>query len=265
GFALTVLDTTDPRTIQAIEQDLPLEKTLFIVASKSGTTAEPLAFGEYFYEKLKELKGDEAGENFVVITDPGSPLLQKAKDRKYRRAFVNYPDIGGRYSALSYFGLVPAALYGLDVEEILLRAMRMMHACESCVEAEDSPGLVLGAVLGELALKGKNKVTLLLPESLSPLGMWIEQLLAESTGKNGRGLLPVAGEPLGHPSVYGNDRVFVYFRLKQELDERLERSVARLNQANQPMVTIELEDRKDVSQEFFRWEVAVRKRRPARG
>lgn len=257
GLPLTVLDTTDPVTVGAIENHVPLEKALFIVASKSGTTAEPLAFGEYFYAKVKEVKGDRAGENFAVITDPGSPLAARARERKYRRVFVNYADIGGRYSALSYFGLVPAALYGLDVEEILLRSLRLMHACQPSVDVRENPGLVLGAALGQLALKGRNKVTLILPEAMLPLGMWIEQLLAESTGKEGKGLFPVAGEPLGHPSVYGDDRVFVYFRMMQEPDERLERSVARLKQAKQPVVTIELEDRKDVSQEFFRWEVAV--------
>ena len=257
GLSLTVLDTTDPETLQAVEQGVPLQDTLFIVASKSGTTAESLAFGEYFYDRLKALKGDRDGENFAVITDPGTPLLKKARERKYRRAFVNFPDIGGRYSALSYFGLIPAALYGLDVEEVLLRAMRMMHACESCVEAEDNPGVVLGAVLGELALKGRNKVTLLLPQSMSPLGMWVEQLLAESTGKGGKGLFPVAGEPVGHPSVYGDDRIFVYFRMGREVDERLERSVRRLKERGHPVVTIEMEDRKDLGQEFFRWEVAV--------
>jgi transaldolase/glucose-6-phosphate isomerase len=257
GLPLTVLDTTDAVTVGAIENRVPLEKTLFIVASKSGTTAEPLAFGEYFYAKVKEVKGDRAGENFAVITDPGSPLTARARERKYRRVFLNYGDIGGRYSALSYFGLVPAALYGLDVEELLLRSLRMMHACQSSVDVRENPGLVLGAALGELALRGRNKVTLLLPEAMSPLGMWIEQLLAESTGKKGRGLLPVASEPVGHPSVYGNDRMFVYFCIRQELDDRLERSVQRLKQAKHPVVTIVLEDRKDLSQEFFRWEIAT--------
>jgi transaldolase/glucose-6-phosphate isomerase len=257
GLPLTVLDTTDPVTVAAIENQVPLRKTLFIIASKSGTTAEPLAFGEYFYARVKESKGDRAGENFVVITDPGSLLAERARKDKYRRVFENYADIGGRYSALSYFGLVPAALYGLDVEELLMRSLRMMHACQSSVDAHESPGVLLGAVLGRLALEGRNKVTLLLPEAMLPLGMWIEQLLAESTGKEGKGLLPVAGEPIAHPSIYGDDRVFVYFRVRQEQDERLERSVVRLKEAKQPVVTIELDERKDVSQEFLRWEVAV--------
>ena len=257
GLPLTVLDTTNPDTVRDIENQVPLDKTLFIVASKSGTTAEPLAFEEYFYAKVKEIKGHRAGESFVVITDPSSLLVKRARERKYRRIFENYADIGGRYSALSYFGLVPAALYGLDVEELLLRSLRMMHACQPCVEVQDNPGLVLGAVLGELARKGRDKVTLLLPDAMIPLGMWIEQLVAESTGKNEKGLLPVAGEPVGYPSVYGNDRVFVYVRLRHEMDETLERSVSRLKKANQPVVTIELEDRKDLGQEIFRWEVAV--------
>jgi transaldolase/glucose-6-phosphate isomerase len=257
GLPLTVLDTTDSATVSAVENQALIEKTLFIVASKSGTTAEALSFGEYFYAKVKKVKKERAGENFSVITDPGSPLVAMARERKYRRVFENYADIGGRYSALSCFGLVPAALYGLDVEEILLRSLRMMHACQTSVETEENPGLVLGVVLGEMALKGRNKVTLLLPPTLSPLGMWIEQLLAESTGKKGKGLLPVTGEYLGYPSVYGDDRIFVYFRLRKEWEDRLERSIARLKENNQPVVTIEMEDRIDLGQEFFRWELAV--------
>jgi transaldolase/glucose-6-phosphate isomerase len=257
GLPLSVLDTTDPATIRAIEDGGSLEQTLFLVATKSGTTAETLAFGEYFYAMVKKIKGPEAGQNFVAITDPGSPLAEKGRERKYRRIFENYADIGGRYSALSYFGLVPAALYGLDVKELLLRSLRMMHACQPCVGTQENPAVALGATLGRLALDGRNKVTLLLPNALGPLGMWIEQLLAESTGKKEKGLLPVAGELVGHPSVYGDDRVFVYVRLKQEADEPLERSVARLERANQPVVIIEMEDRNDLGQEFFRWEVAV--------
>ncbi len=257
GLPLSVLDTTDPATVREMEDQAPLEKTLFIVASKSGTTAEPLAFGDFFYSKVEEIKGDKAGENFVVITDPSSPLANRAQERSFRRIFLNYPDIGGRYSALSYFGLVPAALYGLDVEGLLLRALRMAHACRSGARAEDNPGLVLGAVLGHLARQGRDKITLLLPDALSPLGMWIEQLLAESTGKEGKGMLPVAGELAARPSIYGSDRVFVHMRLKREPDEILERTVSRIRESDQPVVTIDLEDREDLGQEFFRWETAV--------
>jgi transaldolase/glucose-6-phosphate isomerase len=257
GLPLTVLDTTDPATILEIERQVPIADTLFIVASKSGTTAEPLAFADYFYAKVKELKGDRAGENFVAITDPGRPLVEQAQERGFRRIFLNFTDIGGRYSALSYFGLVPAALMGLNVAELLARALRMEHACASCVPVAENPGVVLGAVMGELAREGRDKVTFLVPEPIATLGMWLEQLLAESTGKEGTGLLPVAGEPIGDPSAYGDDRLFAYIRLQGEVDEALERSVAALQEAGQPVVTIQMDDRMDLGQEFLRWEIAT--------
>ncbi len=257
GLPLTVLDTTDPATILKIERQVPIADTLFIVASKSGTTAEPLAFADYFYARVKELKGDRAGENFVAITDPGRPLVEQAQERGFRRTFLNFTDIGGRYSALSYFGLVPAALMGLNVAELLARSLRMVHACASCVRVEENPGVVLGAVMGELARHGRDKVTFLVPEPIATLGMWLEQLLAESTGKEGTGLLPVAGEPIGDPSAYGDDRLFVTIRLQGEVDEALERGVAALQEAGQPVVTIQMDDRMDLGQEFFRWEIAT--------
>jgi transaldolase/glucose-6-phosphate isomerase len=258
ALSLTVLDSTDPATILKIEKTLPIANTLFIVASKSGTTAEPLAFGDYFYQKVKQIKGERAGENFCVITDPGTPLVKQAQERAYRKTFLNFSDIGGRYSALSYFGLVPAALMGIDINELLLRALRMMHACTSCVPAQENPGLLLGAILGELAKNDqRNKVTFLLPDSLSPFGMWLEQLLAESTGKEGTGLLPIAGEPLGKPSTYGQDRIFVNIRLKDTKDKELEHEVSSLRDAGQPMITITLNDLLDLGEEFFRWEFAT--------
>ena len=258
ALPLTVLDSTDPATILKIEKTLPLADTLFIVASKSGTTAEPLAFADYFYQKVKQIKGEQAGDNFCVITDPGTPLVKMAQERAYRKTFLNFADIGGRYSALSYFGLVPAALMGIDVNELLARALRMMHACASSVPAKENPGLTLGAALGELAVKSKrNKVTFLVPEALSPLGMWLEQLLAESTGKEGTGLLPVAGEPVGKPGVYGPDRVFVHIQMKDKADHSLEQSVFSLKKAGQPVITIHLDDLLDLGQEFFRWEFAT--------
>ena len=258
ALPLTVLDSTDPATILKIEHALPIENTLFIVASKSGTTAEPLAFAEYFYQKVRKIKGERAGENFCVITDPGTPLAKMAQERAYRKTFLNFADIGGRYSALSYFGLVPATLMGINVNELLARALRMVHACASCVPAGENPGLKLGATLGELAKNNKrNKVTFLVPNKISSVGMWLEQLLAESTGKEGTGLLPVAGEPLGEPTVYGEDRVFVYIRMKNPADNVLERGVSALREAGQPVITINLDDRLDLGQEFFRWEIAT--------
>jgi transaldolase/glucose-6-phosphate isomerase len=257
GLPLAVLDTNDSATILKIEKEVPAGETLFIVASKSGTTAEPLAFCDYFYNKVRGFKGHLAGENFVAITDPGMPLVQQARERGFRRVFLNFTDIGGRYSALSYFGLVPAALMGLDVGELLIRALRMAHACASGVRLEENPGVTLGAAMGELACKGREKVTFLMPESISTLGLWLEQLLAESTGKEGKGLLPVAGEPLGPPSVYGQDRVFAYLRLRNEMDDMLESGITRLKKAGHPVVTIHMDDLFDMAQEFFRWEVAT--------
>jgi transaldolase/glucose-6-phosphate isomerase len=257
GMPLTVLDTTDPQTILGIERESSLTETLFIIASKSGTTAEPLAFGEYFYSKVKALKGEQAGKNFVAITDPGSPLVQIARDRSFRRIFPNFVDLGGRYSALSYFGLVPASLMDLDIAEILIRALRMKHACDSCVPNQENPGVVLGAGIGELAKRGRDKVTFLMPESISTLGMWLEQLLAESTGKEGKGLLPVAGESLGTPSVYGQDRLFIYFRLQEEIDRAIKDGIVGLKRAGHPVVTIQMDDLLDMGQEFFRWEMAT--------
>jgi transaldolase / glucose-6-phosphate isomerase len=257
GLRLIVLDTTDPVTIQKIEREVVLSETLFIVASKSGTTAEPLAFGEYFYAKVKALKGDQAGENFVAITDPDTPLVKLAQERKFRRIFLNFADIGGRYSALSDFGVLPAALMGVDVGELLVRALRMTHACAPCVSTQQNPGISLGAMMGETARQGRDKVTFVVPKSIATMGMWLEQLLAESTGKEGKGLLPVSGEPLGDPSVYGQDRLFIYFRVKGKTEDSLEQGVTALRKAAHPIVTIQLNDPLDLGQEFFRWEIAT--------
>ncbi len=257
GIPVTVLDTTDPATLLRIEREAPVESTLFIVASKSGTTAEPLAFGEYFYARVKEKKGERAGENFVVITDPDTPLAEMAARRGYRRVFRNYSDIGGRYSALSYFGLLPAALMGLDAGELLERSLRMANACSASVPERENPGLLLGAVMGAMALAGRDKATLLAPAKISALGLWLEQLIAESTGKEGKGVLPVAGEPEDAPPVYGDDRWFAVFQVKNAPDPDLERRAEELRKAGFPVVTILLDDLYDLGQEFFRWEVAT--------
>jgi transaldolase / glucose-6-phosphate isomerase len=257
GLPLTVLDTTAPAAIRNIEQHVPLQKTVFIVASKSGTTAEPRAFGDYFFARLKEVKGERAGDNFLAITDPGSPLVKVAADRCFRGVFCNFPDIGGRYSALSFFGLLPAALMDLEIRELVRRSLFMLHACSACVPLKENPGTTLGAALGELARQGRNKVTFLVPRTIAPLGMWLEQLLAESTGKEGTGLLPVAGEPVGDPSVYGDDRIFVHFRMKGEEEKVLENGVEVLRRTGQPVITIHMDDYLDLAQEFFRWEIAT--------
>ncbi len=257
GLPLSVLDTTDPATILALERQIPLGETLFIVASKSGTTAEPWAFGEYFYAKVKALKGDRAGENFLAVTDPGSRLEKSAEERNFRRIFYGFPDIGGRYSALSNFGMLPSALMGVNIGELLVRALRMSHACASCVPNPKNPGLVLGATMGELARQGRDKVAFILPEPILPLGLWLEQLIAESTGKNGTGILPVVGEPLGGSSGDFSDRLFVYIRLRDEVDLSLENFAEALPKSGNPLVRIQLEDRSDAAQEFFRWEIAT--------
>jgi len=194
GLPLTVLDTTDPGTISDTEKNLSVKDTLFIVASKSGTTTEPLDFCEYFYTKVETFKKDTAGENFVAITDPGTPLADMARQRVFRKVFLNYRDVGGRYSALTYFGLVPVALMGLDIEKILARTLSIRHACDVDLPVRKNPGVRLGAALGELERHGRDKVTFVVPQEFSTLGMWLEQLLAESTGKSDTGLLPVAGE-----------------------------------------------------------------------
>ena len=257
GLPMSVLDTTDPGTVRAIEAAVPLAETLFIVASKSGTTAEPLAFGDYFYAKLKELKGDRAGENFVAITDPGSQFVTSATAQGYRRIFLNFSEVGGRFSALSYFGLVPAALYGLPIGELLTRAIGMMRACGAYGPMVSNPGLNLGATLGVLAELGRDKLTLVVPEALSDLGLWLEQLIAESTGKEGKGILPVAGEPLGDVAIYGPDRVFVYVGYQGQADAANTAKLQLLEQAGHPVITILLNDALDLGAEFYRWEVAT--------
>ena len=257
GLPMSVLDTTDPGTVRAVEAAVPLADTLFIVASKSGTTAEPLAFGDYFYARLKELKGDKAGENFVAITDPGSKFVTSATEQGYRRIFLNFSEVGGRFSALSYFGLVPAALYGLPIGEMLARAVRMMRACGAYGPVAHNPGLELGAALGVLAEQGRDKLTLVVPDSLADLGLWLEQLIAESTGKEGKGILPVAGEPLGEVSSYGTDRVFVYVGYQGQADAANTDKLQQLEQAGHPVISIRMKDALDLGAEFFRWEVAT--------
>ncbi len=257
AIPLTVLDTTNPSTIRKVAGEAPLEETVFIVASKSGTTAEPIAFGDYFYEKVKGVKGDRAGENFVVITDPGTPLVGAARERRYRRTFLNYTDIGGRYSALSFFGLVPAALMGIDLNELLARALRMEQACAPSVPLRENPGIMLGSLMGSLALGGRDKLTFLMPGSIGSLGMWLEQLLAESTGKEGRGILPVTGEPAEPPQVYGDDRLFACYYMDDMDEADLEKKIDELIRAGYPTVRIRMEDPFDVAQEFYRWEVAT--------
>ena len=256
-ITLAILDTTDPETVLNLADTLPLEQTLFIEASKSGSTAEPNAFSDFFYDRLQALKGPKAGENFIAITDTGTSLAEKAAKKNYRRVFTNPADIGGRYSALSYFGLVPAALMGADVEKLAAMALVMKNACGPTIPERKNPGITLGAALGELALHGRNKVTFLLPESIQTLGLWLEQLLAESTGKEDTGILPVSGEPLGEPTVYGDDRLFVCYRIDGENAPAAEILARELKKLDHPVVTISLRGKENLVQEFFRWEIAT--------
>ncbi len=216
---LHVLDTTDPGTILALRRGLELERTLFIVASKSGTTTETLSHLAYFWQETLRAGVRPPGHHFAAITDPGTELERIAGERGFRWTFLNPPDIGGRYSALSYFGLVPGAMMGVDVRELLERAREMSEVCGPSVPVARNPGLWLGAVLGRLAGLGRDKLTLVVSPPVASFGFWLEQLLAESTGKEGRGIVPVEAEPLGPPAVYGEDRLFVHVRLDGEVPE----------------------------------------------
>jgi transaldolase/glucose-6-phosphate isomerase len=251
---LHVLDTTDPATILSTRRKIQLASTLFVVASKSGETTETLSHFAYFWDQVqKSGAGARAGRQFAAITDPGTSLEKLAKDHDFRWIFPGSPDIGGRYSALSHFGLVPGALMGVDVEELLQRAKQMASACEDSVP-ETNPGVWLGAVMGQLALKGRNKLTLITSPKVATFGYWVEQLIAESTGKQGKGIVPIEGEPVGRPPVYGNDRLFVYIRMDSDGPNR---AVAALEKAGQPVVTLTLRDKLDLGGEFLRWEIAT--------
>src|SRR6059058_4102185 len=246
---LHVLDTTDPATILSVRSKIRIGSTLFIVASKSGETTETLSHFAYFWEQTKG-----KGRQFAAITDPGSGLEKLAKEHDFRWIFPNPPDIGGRYSALSYFGLVPGALMGVNVREMLERAIEMEHSCADSVQVESKPGVWLGGVMGRLATQGRNKVTLITSPKVATFGYWVEQLIAESTGKEGKGIVPIEGEPVGKPAVYGDDRLFVYIRLEADPPHR---GVQALEKAGHPVVTLTLRDKLDLGGEFFRWEVAT--------
>ncbi len=255
---LHVLDSTDPAQVRAFERKVDLAKTLFVVSSKSGSTLEPNIFKQYFFERVGQVVGaGQAGSRFVAITDPGSKLQQVAEGERFRHVFYGLPSIGGRYSALSDFGMVPAAIMGLDVARFLGRAAGMARACAAGVRVEENPGAVLGAIMGVCATHGRDKVTLVASPGIHALGAWIEQLLAESTGKEGKGLIPVDREPLGAPDVYGADRLFVYLRLAAAPDAGQDAAVAALERAGQPIVRVALGDAYDLGAEFFRWEFAT--------
>jgi transaldolase/glucose-6-phosphate isomerase len=259
GFpTMHVLDSTDPAQVLAFEQKVDLARTLCIVSSKSGTTLEPNIFKQYFYDRMVQAVGlERAGQHFIAITDPGSKMAEVARADHFCETYYGLASIGGRYSALSDFGMVPAAAMGVDVPRLLEKAEAMAHACASSVPVRDNPGLVLGTVMGVLAQHGRDKVTLIASPAIDDLGAWLEQLLAESTGKKGRGLVPVDREPLGVPAVYSNDRLFVYLRLTSSPDAGQDAAVAALEKAGQPVVRIAIAEPYDIGAEFFRWEFAT--------
>ncbi len=254
---LHVLDSTVPSQVKSFEETVDLERTLCVVASKSGSTTEPLVFQKYFFERMLRIKGDCAGENFIAITDPGSLLERLAHELRFRAVFPGMPDIGGRYSALSNFGMVPAAAMGVNVEVLLRQAERMRQSCDSTVPVPDNPGVTLGVVLSTLAKAGHDKVTFITSPAVSDLGAWLEQLIAESTGKEGKGLIPVDDEPLGVPQSYGNDRVFVYIRDADGAAPEQDATVDALQSAGHPVVRIDCTSLMNLGQEFFRWELAT--------
>jgi glucose-6-phosphate isomerase len=256
--ALAVLDSTDPAQVRATQKDFALERVLFIVSSKSGTTLEPDILRAYFFELASRALGkEEAGRRFVAITDPGSDLERTARADGFRAVVHGVPAIGGRYSALSPFGIVPAAIAGLDTDGLLERARRAAAACGPEMPASRNPGLVLGAALGTCCAAGRDKLTLVASPAIAALGAWLEQLLAESTGKRGRGILPVDREPLGSPQVYGEDRLFAYVRLMSDPDPRQDAAIAAFEEAGHAVVRIEVEDSLDLGAQFFQWEIAT--------
>jgi glucose-6-phosphate isomerase len=260
GLNLAVLDSTDPDAVRAHADRLDPAHTLFIVATKSGGTVETLSFFKFFYNLAAEALGTtQAGKHFVAITDPGSKLVALAEEYRFRSTFLNNPDIGGRYSALSYFGLVPATLVGVDVARLLKRAMAVADHCQPCDGPipGDNCGERLGAILGTLAKAGRDKLTLVASPPIASFGNWVEQLIAESTGKEGAGIVPVVGEAVGPPAVYAGDRLFVYLRLNHAANEATDRAIQALEDAGHPVIYLHLRDAYDLGGQFFLWEMAT--------
>ncbi len=253
---LSVLDSTHPDAVAGLAGRLDLTRTLFLVSSKSGTTQEPLSFYRFFWEAVRSAGGDPA-RSFVAITDPGTPLEKLAEEMKFRRVFRALATVGGRYSALTMFGLVPAALAGIDVRALLDRAGIMAEACAPSVPVRENPGLRLGAALGELALGGRDKLTFYASPRFAPFPAWLEQLVAESTGKAGKGIVPVVDEPFAPPDRYGSDRLFVEIQEGPAPDPALAAHTRRLESAGHPVVRVQVPGREGIAEEFFRWEVAV--------
>ena len=255
--AVNTLDSTVPAWVQRTTGAVDPARTLFIVSSKSGGTTETLSFYAHFRKQVEaRMELDRAGGNFVAITDAGTPLERLGREHGFRRVFLNAEDIGGRYSVLSYFGLVSASLAGLDIKELLGRARAMQEQC-SQTSAGENPGAWLGAVIGALALSGRDKLTILTSSSIGSFGLWVEQLIAESTGKERRGIIPIASEPILDPGSYGDDRLFVYLRLAGDQVEDTDAAVERLRDTGQPVVRLDMDEPCDLGAEFYRWEYAT--------
>jgi transaldolase / glucose-6-phosphate isomerase len=255
---LHVLDSTDPAQVKAFENRIDIARTLFIVSSKSGSTLEPNIFKQYFFEATKTAVGAErAGTHFMAITDPGSKMQKVAEGDRFRHIFFGRPSIGGRYSALSNFGMAPAAVMGVDTKKFLDRAREMVQACDPSSSVEENPGAMLGIILGTAAQHGRDKVTIVTSPDISDLGAWLEQLLAESTGKVGKGIIPVDREELAAPEVYGNDRVFACIHTDFSTNAKTEAKLAALESGGHPVVRISMSDIYDLGAEFFRWEIAT--------
>ena len=253
GLDLTILDSTIPAQVTDVDAWVDYPKTLFIVASKSGGTTETMSFFQYFWEQAGEVVGDSRGDHFIAITDPGSKLAQMGDDMGFRAVFTANPNVGGRYSALTHFGLVPAALMGVDLFHFLWEAEYMAEACSTERELEANPGAVLGIILGLAALNGRDKLTLVADDALKPLGAWLEQLIAESSGKEGRGIVSVDDEPLMDPDSYGDDRIFAYLHRDGQRDD----FIHKLREAGQPVLPLDIPDVYTLGAEFYRWEFAV--------
>ena len=254
---LHVLDSTDPDQVRRFESGIDVARTAFIVSSKSGTTLEPNVLMDYFFARVSDAVGDAAGRNFVAVTDPGSQLQKTAEDSGFRHVFFGVPSIGGRFSVLSKFGLVPLAASGHDVRTFLELAAAMAKACGPKTPPAENPGVSLGLTIGVLALNGRDKLTVLASPPIAAFGAWIEQLVAELTGKKGRGVIPIADEPPGDVSAYGTDRLFVYLRDERQPDTAQDKAADALERRGHPLVRIRLHSPAAIAQEFFRFEIAT--------
>jgi glucose-6-phosphate isomerase len=256
--AMMVLDSTHPAAVEAVTRSIEPRHTLFLVSSKSGSTVETNSLYRYFRDLVnRDMGKQKAGANFVAITDAQTSLALLAEDEGFRQSFINPADIGGRYSVLSYFGLLPAALIGIDIKKILEVATKMQESCAPCVNVPENPGAWLGVLIGSSAMHGRNKLTFIISPSIRSFGLWVEQLVAESTGKEGTCIIPIIDEPVGDTLYYGDDRLFVYLRLKGDVNERTDEAVMKLEAAGQPIIQLELKDQNEIGAAFFRWEFAT--------